>query len=219
MKIYKTLSQAASAFKRRPREVFAILSLNGNAYFVFRSNPSAEMATKIQAFNKMKVHNELVGEGDKGGIDQGRIERLFKFMVSAGVPSLFPERGQHAEENLIRNFSRSVEKYKAAFPRQKIQTIDVFLSHSPCQEKGVHNASSQCTINGFFLPIGCDQKLTTFFKSKHYQSVDKNSFSDKTKVRVRYNFTFDASVNNENDLVSEADPELKFALNKYMENK
>lgn len=211
MKIYHSLSEASQAFKRKSKQVFAIVSFNGQAYFVFRSNPDAQAATMMQAQNKMAIGNELLGQDPKN-IDPQRKKQLYKFLVDAGVPQRFPEQSRHAEENLIRAFPAALNAFKAAYPGQKISKIDVFLTHSPCSEQGNRKYSAPCKLNNFFLPAGCDKKLAVFFKNKNYTSVDINLFSKNPTVRVRYNHIFDISLCNDNEFVKKADPILKNVL-------
>ncbi|MCL9685764.1 hypothetical protein [Legionella maioricensis] len=217
MKIYPNLSEALRAFPRKSKEVFAIISFNGQAYFVFRSNPDAEVATIIQAHNKMVIGNELLKLAPEN-VDRPRKERLYKLMIEGGASKEFPEKSRHAEENLIRGFPTILNDFKKMFPNQKINKIDIFLTHSPCSKKGSKKYSSQCTVHNFFLPEGCDKKLTVFFKNKNYIN-GSDLFSSNPGVRVHYNHKFDPSVSNEgNEFIKEADPELKSVLSKYLDN-
>lgn len=218
MKIYHSLSEALQASRRKSKEVFAIISFNGQAYFVFRSNPKPEIATIMQAHNKMAIGNDLLHLNPKN-IDHERKERLYKLMIETGVSKLFPKQSRHAEENLIQGFSTTLNDFKAMFPNQKINKIDIFLSHSPCSKQGDRKYSAQCIVNNFFLPAGCDQKLTVFFKNKNYMRTDRNLFGINPKVRVHYNHIFDASIIYENDgFIKKAVPDLKDVLSQYLDN-
>ncbi|WED43252.1 hypothetical protein [Legionella cardiaca] len=217
MKLYRSLSEATTAFKRKSKEVFAIISFNGQAYFVFRSNPDAEIATIMQVHAKMVIGNEIRHQDTKY-IDNHNKFQLFKFMVEANVPELFPKHSQHAEENLIRGFPEAVSKFKATFPNQKIIKIDIFLTHSPCSESGDKKCSTQVSVNGFFLPAGCDKKLIAFFKKENYKSADIQLFTNDTKVKVQYNHVFDSSTTyDDSEFIKEADPILKGLLSSQLD--
>ncbi|WP_347251375.1 hypothetical protein [Legionella sp.] len=211
MKLYHSLSEAIAAFQRKSREVLAIISFNGQAYFVFRSNPNAQISTIMQAHAKMAIGNEL-RHCDTKKVDVVRKQKLYNFMMNSGVSQQFPQNAQHAEENLIRNFPNILKKFKAEFPNQKINTIEIFLTHSPCSSKGKKKYSAQCHINNFFLPPGCDKKLAAFFKKENYKSIDKQLFDKKVRLRIHYNHQFDPSIEYNNHFIREADPILKTVL-------
>ena len=212
MKMFHSLSEAAGAFKRQSREVLAILSLNGQAYFVFFSNPSANAATIIAARAKIVLGNELCHNESDFFSDTERVKKLYSLMLDAKVPELFPEHSQHAEENLIRNFLLAISLFKTAYPNQKISKIDIFLTQSPCSDVGGKKFSAQCEIHGFFLPAGCDKKLTLFFMKNNYKQYDKNLFKPGAKVAVHYNHKFDQSCYENNTFIKEADPTVKELL-------
>ncbi|KTC77077.1 hypothetical protein [Legionella brunensis] len=218
MKLYHSLSEATGAFQRKSKEVFVIISFNGQAYFVFRSNPDAAVATIIQAHAKIAIGNEL-SKQDTKNIDPYRKHQLFKFMIDAKVPQLFPQHAQHAEENLIRGFPSILNKFKETYPNQKISKIDIFLTHSPCSEEGGKKHSSQNSVNGFFLPPGCDKKLTVFFKKGNYKSADVQLFNRNTKVKVYYNHKFDSATDySADEFIKEADPILKDVLSTRLDS-
>ncbi|KTD18910.1 hypothetical protein [Legionella jordanis] len=217
MKLYRTLSEAVGAIRRKPKEVIAIISFNGQAYFVFRSNPSPEVATIIQAQMKILIANELLGitRADYGNDSK---EQLYEFMLQAKIPELFPE-SRHAEENLILGFSGILEQFKTEFPEQKIRKIDIFLSHSPCSEQGVKRCSGSLYLNDFFLPSGCDQKLIAFFKKGNYVDLDRSLFLENSNVQVRYHRQFDSAVENHvENFIIQAEPELKDVFDHHWKN-
>ncbi|ARG98313.1 hypothetical protein [Legionella micdadei] len=218
MKLYHYLSEAIAAFQRKPKEVFAIISLNSKAYFVFRSNPDANTSTIMQAHAKMVIGNELKNS-DLNDVDDVRKQKLYHFMINGGVPQQFPRHSQHAEENLIRNFPNILKKFKAEFPNQKINTVEIFLTHSPCSSNGQKRYSAQCYTNNFFLPPGCDKKLSAFFKKENYKYFDQQLFNRKVKVRIHYNHQFDPSIGYDNHFIKEADPILKKVLCSGFDNR
>ncbi len=216
MKIYLHLSDALKAFQRKKKEVFAILSFNGQGYFVIRSNPTANIATIMLAQAKIAIGNELL-ERDMEEIDNVKKFKLYNFMLAAGVALEFPQESQHAEENLIKAFPQMVKEFKEIFPKQKIHTINIFLTHAPCSSKGERKFSQECYINNNFFPNGCDKKLTVFFKKKFYKSSDSAVFSEPVKVKIRYDYEFNNTIScNEGDFIKEADPVLKNVLNKAL---
>lgn len=209
MKMYSSFFELAKSCKRKPNEVFAILSLNGRAYFLFRSNPTPEGALRIHTRHKVRLGNEITGIHDIDSENE-RWEKLYSIMYETGMTQQFPETSFHAEEHLIQGFPEALKTFKEQFPHEKIRTIDIFLTQSPCSKDGVKRFSGAYHLNNFFLPAGCNMKLSVFFKNKHYKEVDRELFKENTSVRVRYNHKFDPSVNNENgDFLKEADLLLK----------
>lgn len=214
MRAYHSLSEAMrTTFYRKPREVIVIVSFNGQAYFVQRSTPTPEIEILKQAQIRISIGKELANRfGQITTQEATRKSQLLKFMNDAGIPQLFNKASRHAEENLILRFPEMLKEFEAMHPNQKIKTIDVFLTHSPCSEEGERDHSSQCSLNGFFAPAGCDKKLDAFFK-KNYMSTDKSLFNDTPKIRVRYYHKFNSSISYPNDgFIKEVDPLLGAAL-------
>lgn len=214
MKLYRSLSEAMAVLQRRPREVIAILSLNGQAYFIFRSNPSPDIATLKQAQAKLAISHELTGQ-ESGRNDGGKKETLYQLMLNNGVPQLYPA-SNHAEENLIRGFPDLLAKFKSTFPGQKIINMTLFLTLSPCSENGKKKHSAECRINGFFLPAGCDKKLSVFFHKGHYKTLDAGLFL-KTKIKVQYLRRFNEDLNDQESFIEQADPLLHSILSQKLE--
>ncbi|MDX1838351.1 hypothetical protein DIZ81_10870 [Legionella taurinensis] len=211
MKLYRSLSETMAVLQRKPNEVIAIISLNGQAYFVFRSNPSPQIATLKQAKAKIGISNELSGPTSKHE-DEEKTQRLYRFMLADNVPSVFPE-SNHAEENLIRGFPDVLTQFKATFPEQKIINITIFLSHSPCAAEGEKKHSEARSINGFFLPPGCNKKLSAFFDKGNYKAIDEPLFVN-TKFKVQYLYRFNHTVEEQAPFIQQADPLLHSVLAK-----
>ncbi|QRN03019.1 hypothetical protein GH742_03595 [Legionella sp. MW5194] len=214
MKLYRSLSETMAVLQRKPKEVIAIISLNGQAYFVFRSNPSPEVATIKQARAKVALSSALSGQISKEK-EREKTQRLYQFMLANNETAVFPE-SNHAEENLIRGFPDVLSQFKTAFPEQKIINITVFLSHAPCAEEGEKKHSDACRINGFFLPAGCNKKLSVFFEKGHYKALDAPLFVN-TKFKVQYLYRFNHTVQEQAPFIQQADPLLHSVLAQKME--
>ncbi|KTD46943.1 hypothetical protein Lrub_1865 [Legionella rubrilucens] len=214
MKLYRSLSEIMAFLQRKPKEVIAIISLNGQAYFVFRSNPHPEIATLKQAQAKIAISNELQVSAPKHG-NKEKKQRLYQFMLADNVPAVFPE-SNHAEENLIRRFPDVLSQFKSTFPGQKIINITIFLSHSPCCAEGEKKHSDARPINGFFFPAGCNKKLSVFFEKGNYKALDASLFVN-TKFKVQYLYRFNHTVEEQEPFIRQADPLLHSVLAQKME--
>ncbi|KTC99191.1 hypothetical protein [Legionella erythra] len=213
MKLYRSLSEAIAFLQRKPKEVIAIISLNGQAYFVFRSNPSPDVATMKQAQAKLAISRELSGQVLDADEDKKKTT-LYQLLVNDGIPHLYPE-SNHAEENLIRGFPELLNQFKSTFPGQKILNITIFLTLSPCSEKGEKKHSDARQINGFFLPAGCDSKLSVFFDKGNYQALDSGLFH-KTKIKVQYLQRFNHRLEDSEPFIEQADPLLHSVLSQKL---
>jgi len=188
MKMYASLSKALNAIFYRPsRQVVCIVSINGEGYFIIKSTTSASQSMDIAASAKFQITEELISKM-VGYPVRTRTEEKFKklqtFMLSDGIHHLFKTKTLHAEENLILNYEKMLKVFRNTNPTQKIHTIDIFLTHSPCAKKQIGNTStSSCssakTLNKMKLPEGCLDKLTLFFKNRYPRP-------DSPKIKVKY---------------------------------
>lgn len=210
MEHYSCLSELLENVNRNHRQVLAILSLNGQSYFVFNSNPDKLIPI---ARKKVFISNQLLGIKPSFHENNQLIFKLADLMSSPEMTSMFP-RGNHAEESLIKEFPEAIKLFKENHPNQKVKTIDIILTHSPCSQTGSKIPSRSSAGNNFFLPVGCKEKLDFYFKTKKmYKNVDKKLFEENTKVRISYHTKFDENLSlDDSFFIKEIDPSCKNLL-------
>lgn len=211
MKLYHSLSEAIKAiYARMERQVIGIVSFNGQAYFVERSNVSPEKSVYMAATKKLSIGNELAKKFGTVKTTNGDkvMMKLQKFMHDNHVTENFTAQAFHAEENIMRNFNAMVQAFRQEYPDRKIATIDIVLSHSPCVADGslkAHRHSSAKNIAGLDMPAGCFKKIELFFK-RQYKAENAGSFEKDPKIRVKYLELYEDEKNYENSaLVKPAD--------------
>lgn len=210
MKLYISLSDAVNSLPRENKEVIAILSFNGAAYFAFRSTVAPAIAGMKYVNNKMFIGYELKNKKVMEAKDIQRAKKLYGFMADSGLFTL-NNQSKHAEENLIQSFSTALTQFKSYFPGNKISKIDIFLTHSPCSTLGSKKHSNQCQVKDYFLSEGCEAKLLEFFKDGLFMKYNSSIFH-YPKIKVYYNEKFDPLLRYDETFIKEGDLALKTIL-------
>lgn len=216
MKLYTKLSDALQAIFLKPaRQVIAIVSFNGESYFVKRSSTNTEQTIALYASLKILIGFEINHINKQATVrDQTIFDRLKNYLRADRIEYL-ESKSLHAEENVMAHFSEMVAKFTEMYPQKKIKTIDIILSHSPCSSKANgagHSHSDAKVIANLNMPAGCYEKLNLFFK-KQYRAQHSEAFIANPKIRIRYGVLFEeSSAYKESAAVKPAEETLKYAL-------
>jgi hypothetical protein len=181
---YRTLSDAGAVVSALPlRTIWAVLSLDGNQYYVFASRANAPSTPDAIATTKLTVADQikaLAAASGGGSIRPSRVAGLQQAGALAATAAQDPGTharmsglvqdamfnrgvtpGAHAEEFVIAGWRECVADYKARGHKAPSK-VEIFLSFSPCRE-GDPLPSPARTINGADYPVSCRNKLYTFF--------------------------------------------------------
>lgn len=222
MKFYPTLSDALKAIYRRPnKQVISILNINSKAYVVFRSSLSKEEFLKKAITNKFLIadkinKNRFINyQCDPGTPREKRkkvLARLESYINMHEAEHFLDNMlSLHSEENLILNFPKIIELYAQHYPAEKINFMEIYLSHSPCSEHSKRKKFSQAREIDHLDQNGCEKKLEVFFK-ENYKYNHFSLFANKPRIKVKYFQLFDPAYHYSNDLFQEMDPILKNTL-------
>lgn len=216
MKLYTKLSDAIQAiFLKPPRQVIAIVSFNGESYFVKRSTTNTEQTIASYASLKILIGFEINKINRQATLrDETKFERL-KNYLREDKKEYLESQSLHAEENVMAHFPEMIVKFTEMYPQKKIKTIDIILSHSPCSSHASgngHSHSDAKVIANLNMPAGCYEKLNLFFKQQ-YKVEHGKAFVDNPKIRIRYGVLFEeSSTYKANSIIKPAEEVLKNTL-------
>ena len=164
------------------RAVWLVLGLDGNRYYVFRSQGNSPLTPKFHADAKLSIGDQIKAhaalQSPNHALRPSKVARLEQNAARhtgqtiGGNSSLEGEiqaemyrRGvrpaAHAEEFLISGYRKCVADYKALRSKSPVKA-EIFLSQSPCRV-GDPRPSEERVIGGITYPQSCRNKLYSFF--------------------------------------------------------